>query len=128
MGVMEAVLIPVEGKIADLTAEPELASEGPTWVVFNCKKSTGYFTITKMTMKAIEKADQYIGAIKGCKKRPGVKEIYTPDEWGLKKIYREKNVQVDIMEDHLIAFKGFVEKYGLSYSGLEKKWNELISG
>ena len=37
-----------------------------------------------------EKADQYIRAIKGGKKRPGVEEIYTPDEWGLKKVYRER--------------------------------------
>lgn len=328
MGVMEAVLIPVEGKIADLTSEPVITDEGPTWVVYDGKKSTGYFTITKMTLKAIEKAkeygiaiafgynhvdggsffgytslalehdmvamtsnnslplhapyggkdfvmstppfdaacpagkelplvvstklcegydadiaealqgdgklkekllvdpdtgeltddvrpygkliegygrvadcsapwhfknprtyalniwnefmtaiinpggtpsselppiptdylkpgapspvggsyiividpskfgpmqrvkdkaDKYIGAIKGSKKRPGVEEIYTPDEWGLKKVYRDKNVQVDIMEEHFTAFKGFMEKYGLSYDELKSEWDELNS-
>ena len=35
MGVMEALLIPVEGGLADLSAEPEIVSEGPTWIVFD---------------------------------------------------------------------------------------------
>ncbi|MBW2369073.1 MAG: Ldh family oxidoreductase, partial [Deltaproteobacteria bacterium] len=74
--------------------------------------------------KMKEKADKYIQAIKGCPKRPGVEEIYMPDEWGLKKVYRENNPDVDIMEDHLKAFKGFMEKYGLSYETLEKEWEE----
>jgi hypothetical protein len=50
MGVMEALLIPVEGGIADLSAEPELVSEGPTWAVYDGHRSTGYFTVTKMTL------------------------------------------------------------------------------
>jgi len=325
MGVMEALLIPVEGKIADLSAEPEMVSEGPTWVVYDGHRSTGYYTVTKMTLAAIEKAkeygiaiafgydhidggsffgytslalehdmvamasnnslplhapyggkdfrmgvppfdavcpageelplvvstklgegydadigealqgdgklkdkllvdpdtgeltddvrpygeliegygrvadcrapwsfrnprtyalgiwaefmstiinpggtpatelpanptdylepgapspvggsyvividpshfgpieavkdkaDRYIRAIKDCPKRPGVEEIYMPDEWGLKKVYREESPEVDIMEDHLVAFKGFLEKYGLQYEELEREWAE----
>ncbi len=59
MGVMEAALIPVEGKIGDLTTEPEVVDEGPTWVTYKGNRSTGYYTITQMTMKAIEKAKEY---------------------------------------------------------------------
>jgi hypothetical protein len=47
-----------------------------------------------------------------------------PDEWGLKKVYREESPEVDIMEDHLVAFKGNMEKYGLDYSELEREWSE----
>ena len=72
------------------------------------------------------KADRYIRAIKSCPKRPGVEEIYMPDEWGLKKVYREQNPEVDIMEDHLMAFKGFLEKYGLQYDQLEREWTESM--
>jgi LDH2 family malate/lactate/ureidoglycolate dehydrogenase len=71
-----------------------------------------------------EKADRYIKAIKGCKKRPGVKEIYTPDEWGLEKVYRQESPMVDVMEDHLNAFKGFLEKYELSYDALINEWEK----
>jgi len=63
MGVMEAALIPVEGGIGDLTTESELVSEGPTWAVYNGNRSTGYYTITQMTEKAIEKAKEYGMAI-----------------------------------------------------------------
>ena len=59
MGVLEAILIPLEGGIMDIKAEPEIHSEGPTWVVYDGKKSTGHYTITKMTEKAIEKAREY---------------------------------------------------------------------
>ncbi len=68
------------------------------------------------------KADQYTRAIKGSSKRPGVDEIYMPDEWGLKKVYGPKGVEVDVMEDHLNAFKGFMVKYGLSYEELKREW------
>ncbi len=71
-----------------------------------------------------EKSDRYIRAIKGCKKRPGVKEIYTPDEWGLEKVYRQESPMVDVMEDHLNAFKGFLDKYGLSYDALVEEWEK----
>ncbi|MBW2369895.1 MAG: Ldh family oxidoreductase, partial [Deltaproteobacteria bacterium] len=69
-----------------------------------------------------EKADRYIRSIKDCRKRPGVEEIYMPDEWGIKKVYRNKEAKVDIMVDHLNAFKGFMEKYGMRYEALEKEW------
>lgn len=69
-----------------------------------------------------DKADRYIKAIKGTKKRPGVKEIYTPDEWGLEKVYRQESPLVDVMEDHLNAFKGFMEKYDLNYDVLVNEW------
>jgi len=71
-----------------------------------------------------EKADRYTRAIKGSRRRPGVDEIYTPDEWGLKKVYRKKDVSVDIMKDHWNAFKAFMEKYGISYEDLRREWDE----
>ena len=74
-----------------------------------------------------DKVDKYTRAIKSCPKRPGVDEIYMPDEWGLKKIYREKSPEVDIMEDHLVAFKGFMKKYGLDYDQLEQEWAGIVS-
>ncbi len=72
------------------------------------------------------KADGYIRSIKDSGKRPRVEEIYMPDEWGLEKVYRDDNPQVDIMADHLKAFKGFMTKYGLDYDKLEEEWNALI--
>jgi LDH2 family malate/lactate/ureidoglycolate dehydrogenase len=71
-----------------------------------------------------EKADRFIRAIKSCPKRPGVEEIFMPDEWGLKKVYREQSPEVEIMEAHLVAFKGFMEKYGLDFDELEREWGE----
>jgi L-2-hydroxycarboxylate dehydrogenase (NAD+) len=71
-----------------------------------------------------KKADEYIRSIKNSGKRPGAKEIYMPDEWGLKKIYREDDPDVAIMVDHLNAFRGFLTKYGLDYNELEKEWSE----
>lgn len=59
MGVLEAILIPLQAGILDIKAEPEIESEGPTWVLYNGNKSSGYYTITKMTEKAIEKAREY---------------------------------------------------------------------
>lgn len=71
-----------------------------------------------------KKADEYIRSIKNSGKRPGTKEIYMPDEWGLKKVYREDDPDVAIMVDHLNAFRGFLTKYGLDYNELEKEWSE----
>lgn len=31
---------------------------------------------------------------------------------------------VDVMEDHLNAFKGFLDKYGLSYDALVEEWEK----
>ncbi|PAB57828.1 Ldh family oxidoreductase [Anaeromicrobium sediminis] len=69
------------------------------------------------------KSDKFVRTIKNTKKRPDVDEIYIPDEWGLKKIKANDPI-VDIMEDHLTAFKGFLNNYGVEYSDLEKEWNE----
>ena len=74
--------------------------------------------------KMKDRADNYIRSIKQSSRRPGVEQIYMPDEWGLKKVYTEQNPVVDVMEDHLTAFKGFLEKYDLDYKTLEKKWQD----
>lgn len=72
-----------------------------------------------------KKADGYIQSIKNSGKRPGTEEIYMPDEWGLEKVYREDSPVVDIMIDHLEAFKGFLKKYGLEYDALENEWKAI---
>lgn len=68
-----------------------------------------------------DKADKYVNTIKNTKKRPGVDEIYMPDEWGLKRIAKN-DVMVDVMDDHLEAFKGFLKDFGCDYKELEDKW------
>lgn len=69
------------------------------------------------------KSDKFVRTIKNCKKRPGVEEIFIPDEWGLKKI-NENDPMVDVMENHLEAFKGFLEKYGLSFDAIKEEWEK----
>jgi L-2-hydroxycarboxylate dehydrogenase (NAD+) len=71
-----------------------------------------------------DKSDQFVRAIKNTKKRPGVDEIFIPDEWGLKRLYN-KDPEVDILEDHWEAFQDFLIKYDLNLDMLKAEWEEL---
>jgi LDH2 family malate/lactate/ureidoglycolate dehydrogenase len=73
--------------------------------------------------KVKEKADSFVQTIKNAKKRPLVEEIFIPDEWGLKKIYKEINPEVELLEDHWNAFFERIEEdYGLKLDELKADW------
>jgi L-2-hydroxycarboxylate dehydrogenase (NAD+) len=59
LGVYEAIDIAKQQGLLDIEAEPEVVGEGPTWVAFDGKKSSGYWTLTKMARAAIAKAKEH---------------------------------------------------------------------
>lgn len=59
LGVYEAIDITKQIGALDIKAEPELVDEGPTWAVFDGKRSSGYWTLTKMARTAIAKAKEH---------------------------------------------------------------------
>lgn len=59
LGVYEVLDIAKAQGVLDITTEPELVSEGPTWAVFDGHRSSGYWTLTKMAHAAIAKAKEY---------------------------------------------------------------------
>ena len=58
LGVYEALDLALQQALLDITAEPEVANEGPTWAMVDGKNSSGYWTLTKMAHIAIAKAKE----------------------------------------------------------------------
>lgn len=59
LGVYEAIDIALQSDVLDIKAEPELIQEGPSWAVFDGRRSSGYWTLMKMANMAIEKAKKH---------------------------------------------------------------------
>ena len=59
LGVYEAIDIMFQNGALDIEAEPEVVGEGDTWASVDGKRSSGYFTLTKMANLAIEKAKKH---------------------------------------------------------------------
>ncbi len=59
LGVYEAIDLTNQMGLMDIKAEPTIANEGPSWAVYDGKKSTGYWTLTKMANTAIAKAKEH---------------------------------------------------------------------
>ena len=59
MGVLDVVLFALEAGNLDLEAVPEVVGEGPTWVLYDGHKATGFWTLTLATLRAIEKAREH---------------------------------------------------------------------
>lgn len=59
LGVYEAIDITKQLGALDIKAEPEKVDEGPTWAVYDGKRSSGYWTLTKMARTAIAKAKEH---------------------------------------------------------------------
>ncbi|QEY32494.1 malate/L-lactate dehydrogenase subfamily protein [Synechococcus sp. RSCCF101] len=59
LGVYEAIDLTFRQGQLDITAEPELVKEGPTWAAFDGHRSSGYFTLTRMARAAIAKAKEH---------------------------------------------------------------------
>ena len=59
LGVYEAIDLMNQMGLLDIKAEPEIVKEGPAFAVYDGKRSTGYFTLTKMAHTAIAKAKEH---------------------------------------------------------------------
>ena len=59
LGVYEAIDIPLQLGLLDIKAEPEMVDEGPSWAVYDGKRSSGSWTLTKMAHTAIAKAKEH---------------------------------------------------------------------
>jgi L-2-hydroxycarboxylate dehydrogenase (NAD+) len=59
LGVYEAIDITFQGGYLDIEAEPTIVKEGPTYAVYDGKRSSGYFTLTRMAKSAIAKAKEH---------------------------------------------------------------------
>ena len=59
LGVYEAIDITNQTGLMDIKAVPEIVKEGPSWAVYDGKRSTGYYTLTKMANTAIKKAKEH---------------------------------------------------------------------
>ena len=59
LGVYEAIDTANQKGMLDINAEPEIVNEGPSWAVYDGKRSTGYWTLTKMANTAIAKAKEH---------------------------------------------------------------------
>ena len=59
LGVYEALDIMHQKGLLDIKSEPAIVGEGPTWASFDGKKSSGYWTLTKMAETAIKKAKEH---------------------------------------------------------------------
>jgi len=56
LGVYEALDIALQAGVLDVQATPECVDEGPTFSVFDGKRSSGYYTLNLMAESAISKA------------------------------------------------------------------------
>ena len=63
LGVYEAIDLTKQIGALDIKTEPEIVGEGPTWASYDGKRSSGYFTLTKMANTAIAKAKEHGVAI-----------------------------------------------------------------
>ncbi len=59
LGVYEAIDLTRSIGALDIKAAPEIVAEGPTWAVFDGKRSSGYWTLTRMANTAIAKAKEH---------------------------------------------------------------------
>ncbi len=59
LGVYEAIALTHQNGALDIKAEPEMVGQGPTWASFDGKRSSGYWTMTKMARTAIKKAKEH---------------------------------------------------------------------
>ena len=59
LGVYEVLDIALTSGNLDVTAVPEMVSEGPSWAVFDAKKSSGYYALHLMAETAMAKAKQH---------------------------------------------------------------------
>ena len=59
LGVYEAIDLAFQQGMLDITATPEVVDEGPTWAMVDGKRSSGYWTLTKMADMAIAKAKEH---------------------------------------------------------------------
>ena len=56
VGVLDCILFALGAGNLNLNAVPELVDEGPSWVLYDGNQATGFWTLTKATLHAIEKA------------------------------------------------------------------------
>ena len=56
MGVLDCILFALGAGNLNLSAMPELVDEGPSWALYDGNQATGFWTLTKATLSAIEKA------------------------------------------------------------------------
>ena len=56
MGVLDCILFALGAGNLNLEAVPELVDEGPSWALYDGNQATGFWTLTKATLHAIEKA------------------------------------------------------------------------
>jgi len=59
LGVYEAIDLTRSIGALDIKAEPVIVDEGPTWAVYDGKRSSGYWTLTRMANTAIAKAKEH---------------------------------------------------------------------
>jgi L-2-hydroxycarboxylate dehydrogenase (NAD+) len=59
LGVYEAIDIPLQLGVLDITTKPEVVDEGPTWATINGRRASGYWCLNLMADLAIEKAREY---------------------------------------------------------------------
>lgn len=59
LGVYEAIDLTRQMGALDIKAEPTIVDEGPTWAVYDGKRSSGYFTMTRIANTAIAKAKEH---------------------------------------------------------------------
>ena len=59
MGVLDVIFFSLEAGCLDMQAVPEIADEGPTWVLYDGGTSSGFWTLELATIKAIEKAREH---------------------------------------------------------------------
>lgn len=59
MGVYEVLMLTLDLGALDITSDPVVEREGPAWAVVDGKRSSGYYTLTKMAELAIAKAKQH---------------------------------------------------------------------
>ena len=58
LGVYEAIDLTFQNGMLDITAEPEVVAEGPSWAAVDGHGSSGYWALTKMARLAIAKAKE----------------------------------------------------------------------
>ena len=59
LGVYEAIDIPLQLGVLDITAKPEVVDEGPTWATIDGHRASGYWCLNLMADLAIAKAREY---------------------------------------------------------------------
>ncbi len=63
IGVFEVLFLALEKGNMNLQATPQIIEEGSTWALYDGNKTTGYWTLTTATKKAMEKARQNAVAV-----------------------------------------------------------------